>query len=179
MRHISTCTRMMGREESWEGKELLMIQSIPSPRWSMVVVVLWRGHVWLPMVAFNKQYISKTYSCLYILFKHRCYIEVLTQKSEACGSRLYFQTAAPISLSLLTSVSRQITIIDPGRGMIILNNRAVLNMEARGKTEREREELKWLKRSFFLAILPSSGVQSKDLIFSYLKAPQSSKVFDW
>ena len=30
---------MMGREEHGEGKELLMIQSIPPHQWSMVVVV--------------------------------------------------------------------------------------------------------------------------------------------
>ena len=40
---------MMGREEYGEGKELLMIQNIPPHQWSMVVVVSWRGHVWLPM----------------------------------------------------------------------------------------------------------------------------------
>ena len=45
----STCTRMMGREEYGEGKELLMIQNIPPHQWSMVVVVSWLGHVWLPM----------------------------------------------------------------------------------------------------------------------------------
>ncbi len=33
----------------WEGKELLMILSIPPHQWSMVVVVSWRGHVWLPV----------------------------------------------------------------------------------------------------------------------------------
>ena len=41
--------RMMGREEYGEGKELLMIQNIPPHQWSMVVVVSWCGHVWLPM----------------------------------------------------------------------------------------------------------------------------------
>lgn len=49
MRQRSTCTRVMGREECGEGKELLMIQSIPPHQWSMVVVVSWCGHVWLPM----------------------------------------------------------------------------------------------------------------------------------
>ena len=49
MRQRSTCSRVMGREEYGEGKELLMIQSIPPNQWSMVVVVSWRGHVWLPM----------------------------------------------------------------------------------------------------------------------------------
>ncbi len=49
MRPRSTCTRVMGREEYGEGKELLMILSIPPHRWSMVVVVSWRGHVWLPV----------------------------------------------------------------------------------------------------------------------------------
>ncbi len=49
MRPRSTCTRMMGREEYGEGKELLMILSIPPHQWSMVVVVSWRGHVWLPV----------------------------------------------------------------------------------------------------------------------------------
>ncbi len=39
----------MGREEYGEGKELLMILSIPPHQWSMVVVVSWRGHVWLPV----------------------------------------------------------------------------------------------------------------------------------
>lgn len=39
----------MGREEYGEGKELLMIQCIPPHQWSMLVVVSWRGHVWLPM----------------------------------------------------------------------------------------------------------------------------------
>ena len=39
----------LGREEYEEGKELLMILSIPPHLWSMVEVVLWRGHVWLPM----------------------------------------------------------------------------------------------------------------------------------
>ncbi len=38
-----------GREEYGEGKELLMILSIPPHQWSMVVVVSWRGHVWLPV----------------------------------------------------------------------------------------------------------------------------------
>ncbi len=37
------------REEYGEGKELLMILSIPPHHWSMVVVVSWRGHVWLPV----------------------------------------------------------------------------------------------------------------------------------
>ncbi len=49
MRPRSTCTRVMGREEYGEGKELLMILSIPPHQWSMVVVVSWRGHVWLPV----------------------------------------------------------------------------------------------------------------------------------
>lgn len=49
MRQRLTCTRMMRREEYGEGKELPMIQSIPPHQWSMVVVVLWRGHVWLLM----------------------------------------------------------------------------------------------------------------------------------
>ena len=49
MRQRSTCTIMMGREEYGEGKELLMIQNIPPHQWSMVVIVSWRGHVWLPM----------------------------------------------------------------------------------------------------------------------------------
>ncbi len=39
----------MGREEYGEGKELLMILSIPPHQWIMVVVVSWRGHVWLPV----------------------------------------------------------------------------------------------------------------------------------
>ncbi len=38
MRPRSTCTRVMGREEYGEGKELLMILSIPPHQWSMVVV---------------------------------------------------------------------------------------------------------------------------------------------
>ncbi len=49
MRPRSTCTRVMGRKEYGEGKELLMILSIPPHQWSMVVVVSWRGHVWLPV----------------------------------------------------------------------------------------------------------------------------------
>ncbi len=49
MRPRSTCTRVMGREEYGEEKELLMILSIPPHQWSMVVVVSWRGHVWLPV----------------------------------------------------------------------------------------------------------------------------------
>ncbi len=49
MRPRSTCTRVMGREEYGERKELLMILSIPPHQWSMVVVVSWRGHVWLPV----------------------------------------------------------------------------------------------------------------------------------
>ncbi len=49
MRPRSTCTRVMGREEYGEGKELLMILSVPPHQWSMVVVVSWRGHVWLPV----------------------------------------------------------------------------------------------------------------------------------
>ncbi len=49
MRPRSTCTRVMGREEYGEGKELLMILSIPPHQWSMMVVVSWRGHVWLPV----------------------------------------------------------------------------------------------------------------------------------
>ncbi len=49
MRPRSTCTRVMGREEYGEGKELLKILSIPPHQWSMVVVVSWRGHVWLPV----------------------------------------------------------------------------------------------------------------------------------
>ncbi len=49
MRPRSTCTRVMGREDYGEGKELLMILSIPPHQWSMVVVVSWRGHVWLPV----------------------------------------------------------------------------------------------------------------------------------
>ncbi len=49
MRPRSTCTRVMGREEYGEGKELLMILSRPPHQWSMVVVVSWRGHVWLPV----------------------------------------------------------------------------------------------------------------------------------
>ncbi len=49
MRPRSTCTRVMGREEYGEGKELLTILSIPPHQWSMVVVVSWRGHVWLPV----------------------------------------------------------------------------------------------------------------------------------
>ena len=49
MRQRSTCTRVLGREEYGEGKELLMIESIPHHQWSMVVLVSWRGHVWLPM----------------------------------------------------------------------------------------------------------------------------------
>ncbi len=49
MRPRSTCTRVMGREEYGEGKELLMILSIPPHQWSMVVVVSWRGHVRLPV----------------------------------------------------------------------------------------------------------------------------------
>ncbi len=43
MRPRSTCTRVMRREEYGEGKELLMILSIPPHQWSMVVVVSWRG----------------------------------------------------------------------------------------------------------------------------------------
>ncbi len=43
MRPRSTCTRLMGREEYGEGKELLLILSIPPHQWSMVVVVSWRG----------------------------------------------------------------------------------------------------------------------------------------
>ncbi len=53
MRPRSTCTRVMGREEYGEGKELLMILSIPPHQWSMVVVVSWRGHVWLPVELFS------------------------------------------------------------------------------------------------------------------------------
>ena len=49
MRQRSTCTRMMGREEYGEGKELLMIQNMSPHQWSMLVVVSWRGHVWLPL----------------------------------------------------------------------------------------------------------------------------------
>ncbi len=49
LRPRSTCTRVMGREEYGEGKELLMILSIPPHQWSMVVVVSWCGHVWLPV----------------------------------------------------------------------------------------------------------------------------------
>ncbi len=49
MRPRSTCTRVKGRIEYGEGKELLMILSIPPHQWSMVVVVSWRGHVWLPV----------------------------------------------------------------------------------------------------------------------------------
>ncbi len=43
MRPRSTCTRVMGREEYGEGKELLMILSIPPHQWSMVVgsVMAW------------------------------------------------------------------------------------------------------------------------------------------
>ncbi len=48
MRPRSTCTRVRKREEYGEGKELLMILSIPPHQWSMVVVS-WRGHVWLPV----------------------------------------------------------------------------------------------------------------------------------
>ncbi len=48
MRPRSTCTRVMGREEYGEGKELLMILSIPPHQWSMVVVVSWR---WACMAA--------------------------------------------------------------------------------------------------------------------------------
>ena len=44
MRQISTCTRMMGREEY--GR--LMIRSMLPHLWRMVEVVLWHGHVWLP-----------------------------------------------------------------------------------------------------------------------------------
>ncbi len=36
-------------EKSWRRKELLMILSIPPHQWSMVVVVSWSGHVWLPV----------------------------------------------------------------------------------------------------------------------------------
>ena len=43
----------MGREEYGEGKELLKSRSILyhiiPPPWSMVEVVLWGGHEWLPM----------------------------------------------------------------------------------------------------------------------------------
>ena len=39
----------LGREEYGEGKELLMIQNIPPHQWSMVVVVSWCRHVWLPI----------------------------------------------------------------------------------------------------------------------------------
>lgn len=42
-------TRMMGRQEKEEGKELLMIQSTPPHQWSMVEVLLCHGHVWLPV----------------------------------------------------------------------------------------------------------------------------------
>ncbi len=48
MRPRSTCTRVMGREEYGEGKELLMILSIPPHQWSMVVVVSW---LWACMAA--------------------------------------------------------------------------------------------------------------------------------
>ena len=45
MRQRSTCTRVLGREEYGEGKEMLMIQSIPPHhQWSMVVLVSWCGH---------------------------------------------------------------------------------------------------------------------------------------
>ncbi len=49
MRPRSTCTRVMGREEYGEGKELLMILRHTTSSVSMVVVVSWRGHVWLPV----------------------------------------------------------------------------------------------------------------------------------
>ncbi len=44
---VSSVHRMLF--QNCEGKELLMILSIPPHQWSMVVVVSWRGHVWLPV----------------------------------------------------------------------------------------------------------------------------------
>ena len=45
MRQRSSCSGMMGREEYGEGKELLMIQSIPLHGGGSVMC----AHVWLPM----------------------------------------------------------------------------------------------------------------------------------
>lgn len=56
------------------------------------------------------------------------------QKSNTCGWLVFIlqgQTSGPVSLSLLTSVSQKCTVIEPGRGMIILNNRPVLYVEGR------------------------------------------------
>lgn len=49
-RQKSSCTRVMGRKEYREGKELLMIQSIPPNQWIMVVVVSWCGHAYLSIL---------------------------------------------------------------------------------------------------------------------------------
>ena len=45
----SQCIGMMGREESGEGIEQLMIQSIPHYVSKLVEPLLQHGHLWLPM----------------------------------------------------------------------------------------------------------------------------------
>ncbi len=66
----STCTRVMGREEYGEGKELLMILSIPPHQWSMVVVA------WACMAA------SGTGSLVFI-------DDVTTDKSSRMNSEVF------------------------------------------------------------------------------------------
>ncbi len=70
MRPRSTCTRVMGREEYGEGKELLMILSIPPHQWSMVVVA------WACMAA------SGTGSLVFI-------DDVTTDKSSRMNSEVF------------------------------------------------------------------------------------------
>ncbi len=94
MRPRSTCTRVMGREEYGEGKELLMILSIPPHQWSMVVVVSWRG----------------MYGCQWNWFS--CIIDDVTaDKSSRMNSEVFRAIlSAPIQPNASELIGRRFTV---------------------------------------------------------------------